>query len=278
MANELKNRYLIVTFPTHRDTDGKDVNHFLACSGATGRTPDTNVWQKEYFKWFQGQVDYVEAHLSDRPTLITFTIGANDFDFVSMGFLIHMYVDDENTFVKWVDKLIYNPNSGVKALLQKQLERLLAHENLSIVMAEVINPYNPTSFWFASPSFNSCGLSYEACFRRATYAVSVLNGAYSSIRIDLGNPERLQIAAVQSKFQGHKSPLLACGGTSIAETYVQYPGDPNSNSLPASLPLMPGWLVKRLPAQIGGDCFHPNSLGASVYAKAVGLSAINAGK
>jgi len=235
----------------------------LACSGATAREPDATTLALDPNKWLQNQVDYVLTHLSVHPTLVSITIGSNDFGWADPGgFLTHLFIQDNDKFVKWVDKLVDNPDNGIKVSVKTQVNRLLAHPNVAVVLTEVHNPFNRASLLF-SPA---CTATRD-CYARTEYAVHRLNSALIDLTLETGQLERLQVAAIHESFHSHESPRPVCGlaAPQIANTWIQHPGDSNSNSFGN----LPGWARKILPKKGGGDCFHPNDAGASAYADAV---------
>jgi len=254
----------------------------LACSGATAGQPSRRTLADDPNKWLQNQVDYVLAHLSNRPTLVSITIGANDFNWSDIGgeFQSHLQ-EDFNQFQQWAD----GKTATVKSNVLTQVQRLLAHENIVIVLTDMHNPINTNSFFFL-PTLYKKPLSCvsDGCYNRTEYVAHKLSGAFLEIWSELGQPSRLQIAAVHEKFHldgGHESPTTGsanrtCGYSSpiIANTWIQYQDDPLSNSNPD----LPANVKKYTGGPWKGDCFHPNDAGAAAYADAVNEDAIRAGR
>ena len=271
----LQERYVTVNFPTHMEGN-EIIYHHLACSGATLREPDLETMQKDSFKWFEKQVDYVIDNMSDRPTLVTITIGANDLGWSNIpDFLTRLKWTDEDKYTRWIDNLVDNPNSGIEVLLAKQVQRLLWFQNVSVVITEIHNPVNPKSSLFAGTTWaNACGWSASTCYTRTKYAVTKLNGAIIQVVLDYNQFDRLQASAIQGKFVGHESAAGLCGLQVIGQPYVQYPYDGYSDSWSG----LPDRMRKALHIDKGGDCFHPNLEGAQVFASAVNDDAIRVGK
>jgi len=75
-------------------------------------------------------------------------------------------------------------------------------------------------------------------------------------------------AVLHLAFHGHESPKVVCGDDppEISNTWIQYPGDPESNS-PLPLPI-------RRKEEGPGDCFHPNEVGAATISDFVNLAAV----
>lgn len=151
----------------------------------------------------------------------------------------------------------------MKSGLQKELERLLAHNNVAVVVTEVHNPFNRDSVFFKGPVGGNCAL--VQCYNRTESAVHQLNGAFINLWVELGRPDRLQIAALHARFHNHESPRSSCGNQTpdVWDSWIQQKDDEFSNSKPGldeNLGPKGPWL---------GDCFHPNILGATQYALAV---------
>jgi hypothetical protein len=91
-------------------------------------------------------------------------------------------------------------------------------------------------------------------YERSEHVVHALNAAIMQAWQRLGSPPYVRVATVHDAFRGHESPRPWCGTAppDVAETWLQYPTDPDSNA-----------------TAVGGDCFHPNRMGAERYAEAV---------
>jgi lysophospholipase L1-like esterase len=259
VARWLRGQYDQVYFPT--------ANH-LACSGA--RVKD-----------LPGQVSQVLSRLSSRPhprpALVSITIGINDFDWGDPINVLTGMTQSEKNFRSWVDGTIDGKN-GVKAKLKAQVERLLQHPDVTVVVTEYHNPFNTQSwlFEFAQRATSGviCGI-WSDCYERTEYAVHKLNQALYDIRQELGSPKSLQVARLHLAFHGRESPTPQCGlqPPGVDWTWVQYLGQSDSNSIPETELKWHGIGVT-IPA--GGDCFHPNYEGADFFGDAVIVAAMSA--
>ncbi|HMD89089.1 MAG TPA: GDSL-type esterase/lipase family protein [Anaerolineaceae bacterium] len=263
VKNDLENRFTKVNF------------YHFACSGATLFEPDSKTIKQDKYKWFNNQVNDVVtiSKVSERPTLVTITIGGNDLGFDNLPFfLTALRLSDAPGYINWIDDLV---DKGIRPLLQAQVSKLLSQPNVSVIITEIHNPVNPQSSLFAGTEFaGQCGWISSDCFSRAEIAIKKLNSAIIAIVENIGQYDRLQVTPIYNKFIGHESPPPICGLKLISDTYVQYPGDGYSNS--ASL--LPDSMRKKLNISKGGDCFHPNLKGAKVYADSVNEDAIRVGR
>jgi lysophospholipase L1-like esterase len=225
---------------------------FLACAGARAASGARSL---------RHQVDTALRSLSGRPALVSLTIGANDTDWSEIPLTYARLRDpDAAGFASWAREVA----AGVRAAVAKQLRRLLARPNVRVVLTDYFNPVNPQSLLFGPPI--PCA-DPGACYARTELIVDELNEALRALPGDLRARRRIVVAGVHDAFRGHESPGPECGigAPGVAETWIQYPSDPASNSNPALPPGVPGpWL---------GDCFHPNALGAAAIAAAVDRAA-----
>jgi lysophospholipase L1-like esterase len=207
----------------------------LACSGTTTETLD-------------GQVSEVLSRLSARPTLLTLTVGANDFGWSDVfAFAHNLCTPNDEAFRAWVADIA----QMVEENLVGQLGRLLAYPQVEVTLTDYYNPTNASgAFWErVSPR-----CLFVNVYERSERVVHTLNAAITQARQRLGSPPYVRVAAVHAAFHGHEAPQPWCG-TAPPEpdaTWIQYPTDPDSNATP-----------------VGGDCFHPNRAGAARYAEAV---------
>ena len=254
----LQTRYEIVNFKS------------LACSGATALKPPQSALDKSQYKWLSNQVDYVLANLSDRPTLVSITIGANDFEWTNELNFYHRLAQSGKNYLSWTTKT----KTKVGTELRGQVKRLLEHNNVAIVITQVHNPVNGESKFFDLFPGKPCANVFNdvTCYDRSSYAVGLLNTAYVlNVWVPLGRPDRVRIALINAPTdKSFSSPRPSCG-SALPEnnaTLIQYVGDPNSNSLlpPAIRKL---WKI----GNTAGDCIHPNEQGAQVYADAVNEAA-----
>jgi lysophospholipase L1-like esterase len=207
----------------------------LACTGTTTETLDR-------------QVSEVLSRLSVHPTLLTLTVGANDFGWSDVfAFAQNLCTPNEEAFRAWVGGIAQT----VEDNLVGQLNRVLAYPQVEVILTDYYNPTNTSgAFW---------EIVHPRClwvnvYDRSEEVVQALNTAITHAWQRVGSPSFVQIATVYNAFRGHESPRPWCGSAppEIEETWIQYPTDPDSNATPA-----------------GGDCFHPNRAGAEQFAGAV---------
>jgi hypothetical protein len=91
-------------------------------------------------------------------------------------------------------------------------------------------------------------------YDRSEDVVHALNAAIMQAWQRMGSPSFVQVAPVHAAFHGHEAPRPWCGTIppDAEETWLQYPTDPDSNA-----------------TSVGGDCFHPNRVGAERYGEAL---------
>ena len=145
------------------------------------------------------------------------------------------------------------------ASLGKQLRRLLSRPKIAVVLTEYPNPVNTDSLLFGGPM--PCS-DKAACYGRSEQVVHELNALLDGLA-----RKRVRIAAIHEAFHGHEAPSPSCGGDppAVADTWFQYPDDPESNSFPP---------VAAFVGEVWrGDCFHPNERGAAEIAAAVDAAA-----
>jgi len=207
----------------------------LACSGTTTETLDR-------------QVSDVLSRLTVHPTLVTLTVGANDFGWSDVfTFAQHLCTPDDQTFHAWVEGI----TRTVEDHLVGQLSRLLAYPQVEVILTDYYNPTNVSgAFWKGVRP--QC--VFVDVYDRSEAVARALNAAITQASQRAGNPSFVQVATVHDAFQGHEAPRPWCGTEppDEGETWIQYPTDPDSNATP-----------------VGGDCFHVNRAGAEQYAAAV---------
>jgi hypothetical protein len=156
--------------------------------------------------------------------------------------------------------------------LRVELTRLLQYPNVVVVINDYPNPVNKTSHILSIAQSNKITSCVDIwgeleCYERTELVINQLNNALvleAIVPIGQMYPNRVRVAGVHEIFRGHESPKYACGfsapGTN--DTWIQYPGDPDSNSIPWA------W-IKKYTGFKTGDCFHPNKKGAQALADAV---------
>jgi hypothetical protein len=115
----------------------------------------------------------------------------------------------------------------------------------------------------------SCGHFFNIleCKKRGEIVLDELNAVQNSVVVAMfkkWGTDRIGITPIAyTNFKGHKGPVpfpsgdlrqFGCSldGPSYAETWVQAPGDPDSNAIGGT-----------------GDCFHPNEMGTKKFAQGV---------
>lgn len=243
--------------------------HHMACSGAVAkRLPKAKPPEKSLHNQVSAAMLEISELPVDMPVLVSITIGANDFDWASPDILTRM-VSPQKSFDKWVTKV----TSGVETSIAQQLAILLTRPNVVVILTELYNPFNTGSYVFALQNpkkLKNCPAL--DCYVRTELAISQFNAAITNQWLISPNQDRIRIAQINGVFRGHEAPQGACGLNSptIGETWIQYLGDPNSNSTPS----LPRWLVKQIGNYSTGDCFHPNELGAEAIAIEVTVDAL----
>ena len=188
--------------------------------------------------------------LEGAPTVVTITIGANDFGWTELPqFIDLLYRARRSRFERKVD----NITRSIRLTLRRQVRRLLKFSNVIVVLTEYHNPFNADSVFFLGPGGRCVAIE---CYDRTEYVTHALNNAIVQGYVDLGRPSNLRLTAIHGLFHGHESPRLSCGNNTpgVVDTWVQYKDDPDSNSFPFWWDL--SWR---------GDCFHPNSRGTDFY-------------
>lgn len=263
VADALENRYATVNL------------HLLACSGARALKPRAADLAKEPYKWLRNQVHDVAAELetlpADRMILITINIGANDFEWAEAGVIKRLF-QDYSAYTVWANK---KAAKVAKAVKLDVAELLSAHENAAVVISELYNPLNKRSRFFQVPINGANCVSHfktADCYKKIEYGIRMLNSTLTVQVVDASGSARVSITSgLHDLFHKHESPRPSCGSKppEQADTWIQYIGDPNSNSV------LPGILsVLGTP----GDCFHPNDIGAEKYAGAVNSAALGLGR
>jgi hypothetical protein len=180
-------------------------------------------------------------------------------------------VDAVLSKVSAVRPALVSTTATMKANIKRQVYRLLARPQVRVVLTELHNPFNRNSVFFSGSSSERSNQLW-----RTEYATTAMIRAYSQIVTEINQPGRLALAGgIRAAFDGpvggpsHRSPKMTCGTSDppVAETYIQWRDDPNSNSFPG----IPSWfgISGTAGKEWRGDCFHPNVRGARVYANAV---------
>ncbi len=194
----------------------------------------------------------IESLPSNQTVVVAISIGANDLDWTSRYPLI--FGTDEAQLNATIGAI----SGQVSAALQPDLESLLAHPNVHVVVTSVPDPVNPTSIYFIA-SLGTCKpIGTVDCYARTVSTVTTLNNALQqavqTVQGEAGIGNRVSFTTgLFDQFQQHFSQAPGCGGTSVETTWIQQPSGPPS----------------LIPSFNGNDCFHPNDAGAQAYADAV---------
>lgn len=236
IAKQLSNDYGNVIF-------GPD--HHIACSGAT--TADLS-----------GQVTKVlnslesEHYPYGQSILVTITIGANNFDWLSPGTLTKVAFFPDDWYANWISVI----TSQIQRDITTQVGRLVAaRPNLAVVLTQYYNPLSPEYFvldqlWRKDTS--------GRLYARFQQMIDALNIALVRALKPYASTGRVRaVPTIMGAFEGHGS---VCGSVeaSAADSWIQTPLDPQSNSLASfsGVKLLDGL----------GDCIHPNRRGAQEIA------------
>ncbi len=271
-------------------------SQFLACSGARvtydAQGAVDRCFQKYWFnadcknKSLHYQVDAVVARLEwnrlthvTRPTVVTITAGANDLDYTDplTVYQAISWGDD------WFNAYVQQRAEGVRLGMTAEIARLIRYPNVTVVVTDIHNPFNTDSFLFHLPG-SQCtvapppyqGAASYDCYQRTETAIHAVNQAIAIAVSQTQRTGSVGSATIHDLFHGHESPqasgpagVTQCGLASpgVADTWVQYATDPDSNSRPF---LFNGLAQALIPGTIQwtGDCIHPNNAGAQQYANA----------
>ncbi len=228
----------------------------LACSGATTLQPSADLLSQDPDKWLTNQVTQANQQIdglpADQTVVVTITIGANDLDWTSKYPLI-FGIDDAP-----LKSTVSSISSQVSDALKPDLESLLAHPNVHVVVTSVHDPVNPTSIYFLASGGTCKPTGTVDCYLRTVSTLTTLNDALNQVVMTVhdepGVGNRVSFTnGLFDLFLQHFAPSPGCGGTSVANSWIQQPANPNS----------------LIPSFNGNDCFHPNDAGAQAYADAV---------
>src|SRR5262249_19758628 len=147
--------------------------------------------------------------------------------------------------------------------LKKEVVRLLTTpQNVAVLITEYYNPMNQHSVFFSIPTFANCQDSNGQpstkfnCYARTEQGADSLNQTLQAVVQDLNRPNVFVLfRGIRHDSHAHDPTQPVCGSPPPAttDTWIQYPGDPNSNgpNPQHSLPGLPG------SSYPFGDCFHP---------------------
>ncbi|MGA7672248.1 MAG: SGNH/GDSL hydrolase family protein [Nitrolancea sp.] len=228
----------------------------LACSGATTLKPSDSTLSEDPDKWLSNQVDQANQQIAALPSnetvVVAISIGANDLDWTSRYPLIF------GSDVTQLNATVSALSAQVSAALQPDLESLLAHPNVHVVVTSVPDPVNPTSVYFIASGGTCKPIGTIDCYARTVSTLTTLNNALQqtvqSVQNEASIGNRVSFTTgLFDQFQQHFSPAPGCGGTAVETTWIQQPSGTGS----------------LIPSLNGNDCFHPNDAGAQALADAV---------
>lgn len=85
------------------------------------------------------------AQLSELPTLVSITIGSNDYNFADPTHLAdRLFVNSKETFRAFADSIA----TQVRDSVADEAGRLLSFPNVTVNLTEVHNPFNTSSIVF----------------------------------------------------------------------------------------------------------------------------------
>ncbi|HEX9869584.1 MAG TPA: GDSL-type esterase/lipase family protein [Candidatus Tectomicrobia bacterium] len=175
----------------------------LACSGATTGS-------------LHSQVTEALSRLAERPTLITLTVGANDFGWSDLfPFAQNLCTRDDDAFETWVASTAHT----VEENLVVQLGRLLAYPQVEVILTDYYNPTNLSgALW--EVVHPRCVL--VNVYERSEHVVHALNTAITQAWQRLGSPPYVRVAPVHAAFHGHEAPRPWCGRAppAVEETWL----------------------------------------------------------
>src|SRR6185437_11340122 len=198
---------------------GRDATvQLLACSGATVRQPDASTLSQNPDMWLHNQVtaamQKIDSLPSDQTVVVAITVGADDLDFIS-NFPLLTNADDSA-----LKSTVASTASEVTSNLQPDLESLLAHANVRVVVTGVNNPLNPTSVFFRLFGGQTCKSANPSgsvdCYARSNDTITALNAALqqavTATQGEAGIGSRVSFAGdVFSQFQAHFASSPVCG-------------------------------------------------------------------
>lgn len=277
--------------------DGYSVEtHHFACSGATS-SGSISAAQREKTLGFQVEEVLKDLPPNDPPTLVTITIGANDFHWLEQDFLQKLTAQSDAAF----ESELTNISKQIRTNVISQVNKLLdANPNLGIVITDYYNPFDPTtlfgeswidlvnpmrlaqtwSWWFPTKATKNylqaryfglplvdtvlgatLGIELKAelyqIVARMDRVISAVNGALSLVSKNSTDPRRVQKTSTIRQAFSIH-PATCLFPLDGATTWIQNPLALESNSVRC---------VSKIDALQGfGDCIHPNATGAESIA------------
>jgi hypothetical protein len=142
----------------------------LACSGATAaRDPQSHNHLMRFHNQVQAVLAYLDKNGSDRPTLVSITIGANDLEFDDLAKVLSHLEESPEDYNAWLKEVIDHPQTGVKKSVKDEVVRLLAKPNVIVIIIDYHTPFNKESIIFDTPLILSkLGRKLSCAFGGAT--------------------------------------------------------------------------------------------------------------
>lgn len=238
----------------------------LACSGALSEIEDSDERCDPVDLPEQVSQLLAEPFPPDQTTLVSLTIGANDVHFPREA-MPGTHICESN-YQTWLTEV----TTRIQIQVERQLLRLLAIENLYIVLTDYYNPFNQTSGFFdvmrssirvpilGLPNPNCEELSDRELYTRTEHIIDTLNTVLKAAVASVGHADRVGVALLRKVFRSRESAKPNCGasGPDVQDTLIQYPRGPIMRIGPQVFAVL-----------FGNDCFHPNEAGAKVFANVV---------
>ena len=231
----------------------------------------------------------------DEQTLVSVTIGVDDFDFSREAVQGTHLCEDRSDFELWVDTNVRKATQNITREIQKLLARI---PNLTLIVTDYPNPVNRQSSYFsvlkASPNWffykyglwtkngNCRNLSDAELYDRSEFIVQRLNDALGDVvsALPAGQAQNVALVRLHDVFHGHESARTNCGAArpKQGDTLIQYVQFDIAGALSEekynSVVQAAGGLLQYVldigqRLETGDDCFHPNVQGAATYALGV---------
>ncbi|MEO3859495.1 kelch repeat-containing protein [Acrocarpospora sp. B8E8] len=237
---------------------GLDAAHYrkYACSGDTSDV------------LLATQVSKANDFLGEDPTLVTLTVGADDYQFAFWQVYLAAFAPRAYpTFARLRD--------GTSTILRRNIHTALdqlgkGHPHRTIAVTTYYNPFNAKSVIYTALPLrcDQTWLGRPPCHQIMTDTVNALNNAIKGAVADYtGTAQDATVKLVDgvgAAFAGYEGPRPFCGDAdpTFSHTYIQAKATRRLNLL-----LFP---------RNGDDCFHPNRDGQNKIAKLVNAAVVPA--
>jgi lysophospholipase L1-like esterase len=242
-----------------------------SCLRGLGRAAADDARALCAYKSLHNQVTRVLDQLSDRPALVSITIGVNDARWTQLDHAADMLLETDQAFIAEIDQLA----AQIERALSAELERLLAHPNVDIVLTDYYDPFNDESVVFRTArrtqqlTWGPWNVSAEpctgtdrndvehhlSCAERVDYGLRALRAITE--RAAAASAGRVAPASLLDTFRGHEAGRGICGlaAPSAGTSWIQSTGGDRLGTRP--------------------DCFHPNEDGARAIALAIDAAIVS---